>query len=250
MTDQPPPGRRRLLSGVKEVALIVVGALIISALLRMFVFEPFTIPSGSMENTLQVGDKVVAQKMTDFKRGDVIVFRDPGSWVTGMVPAQRSPVAKGLEWIGVLPNSSTDFLTKRVIGMPGDHVKCCDVDGRVTVNGKALEESAYLYSDAAGTVNPSDMEFDVIVPRGSLFVMGDHRNASADSRCHLNDDIPGMGLGVVAFVPIDHVVGAVGMIVAPFERWQQLRTPETFSDIPPPEQEAPTAPKIIVRSSC
>lgn len=249
MTDRRSPGRR-FLGGVKEVALVVVGALIISALLRAFVFEPFTIPSGSMENTLQINDKVVAQKLTEFNRGDVIVFRDPGKWVTKAAHQSKNPVVQALEWVGVFPNSSNDFLTKRVIGMPGDHVACCDAEGRVTVNGKALNEGAYLYADAFGTVKPSEEEFDVVVPRDSLFVMGDHRNASADSRCHLDDVVNGGPPGRTAFVPIDHVVGAVGLIVAPFERWHQLHTPDTFDGIPPPARDAPVAPEINVRSRC
>lgn len=249
MTDGASSGRR-FLGGVKEVLLVVVGALIISALLRAFVFEPFTIPSGSMENTLQVNDKVVAQKVTDFKRGDVIVFEDPGEWVTGVGQPRTNPIARTLEWVGVLPNSSHDFLTKRVIGLPGDRVECCDAEGRVSVNGKTLEESAYLYSDGSGTVKPSEVEFDVVVPRDSLFVLGDHRNASADSRCHMDDVVEGTTPGSTAFVPIDHVVGAVGMIVAPFDRWQQLHTPDVFGAIPAPQRDAPAAPEIMVRSHC
>lgn len=249
MTDGPSAGRR-LLGGVKEVLFIVLGALIISALLRAFVFEPFTIPSGSMENTLQVNDKVVAQKVTDFKRGDVIVFRDPGEWVSGSGHPRTNPLTKALEWVGVLPNSSQDFLTKRIIGMPGDRVECCDDQGRVAVNGKALDENTYLYADSFGTVEPSETEFDVTVPRDSLFVMGDHRDASADSRCHMDDVANGTTAGTTAFVPVDYVVGAVGMIVAPFDRWQQLQTPSAFDGIPPPEREAPITPEILVRPHC
>lgn len=249
MTGRPSAGRR-FLGGAREILLVVLGALIISALLRAFVFEPFTIPSGSMENTLKVNDKVVAQKLTEFNRGDVIVFSDPAQWVTSVDTARTNPLAIGLEWVGILPNSDYHFLTKRVIGLPGDRVKCCDVDGRVTVNGKALDESGYLYADEMGPVNASEMAFEVVVPRDSLFVMGDHRDASADSRCHLTDEIAGAAPGTGAFVPIDHVVGAVGFIVAPFERWQQLETPAAFAGIPPPEREPPAVPEIVVRSDC
>lgn len=240
----------KLAAATKEILLVLVGALVISSLLRAFVFEPFTIPSGSMENTLQVNDKVVAQKITDFERGDVIVFRDPADWVTGVGNRTPNPLVTGLEFIGVLPNSSDDFLTKRVIGLPGDTVSCCDADGRLSVNGYPIDESSYLFADSAGAVRPSDMPFEVVVPRDHLFVLGDHRNASADSRCHLADSRRPGSSDMDAFVPIDNVVGAVGMIVAPLERWQQLKTPAAFDGVPPPSAEAPTAPRILVRSDC
>lgn len=249
MTDQPTAGRR-LLGGLREVLLIVVGALVISAVLRAFVFEPFTIPSGSMENTLQVNDKVIAQKVTDFRRGDVIVFRDPGEWINGTTQPRTNPAARLLEFVGVLPNSSDDFLTKRVIGLPGDRVSCCGDDGRLTINGQPLDETAYLFTDPIGQINPSDIEFDVIVPQASLFVLGDHRNASADSRCHLTDQQPGSEPGATAFVPVDHVVGPVGMIVAPFDRWQQLKTPAAFDEIPAGAGEAPATARIMVPADC
>lgn len=240
------PRRSKLGSAVKEVLLVLLGALLISALLRAFVFEPFTIPSESMENTLQVNDKVVAQKITHFNRGDVIVFRDPGNWVRAMAaPRTTNPVQQGLEFVGILPNSSQDFLTKRIIGLPGDRVACCDAGGRVTVNGYSLDESGYLYSDGAGQVQPSQQPFDVVVPRNHLFVLGDHRNASGDSRCHMAP-----GSEMVGFVPIDYVVGPVGLIVAPLQRWQQLKTPVAFEGVPPPAADAPATPGILLRPEC
>lgn len=236
---------------VKEITIVLVGALLVSALLRAFVFEPFVIPSGSMQQTLEVSDKVVAQKITEFKRGDVIIFRDPGNWVSGSNHQRPSnPVSGALEFIGVLPNSSEDFLTKRVIGTPGDRVTCCDAEGRITVNGHPLEED-YLYTEPTGErVNPSDQPFDVIVPEGKLFVLGDHRNASADSRCHLTDPVPGGNTGDNAFVPIPNVVGPVGLIVAPLDRFQQLKTPATFAGVPPPAEPAPKTAYIDTRINC
>ncbi|GAB3622471.1 hypothetical protein GCM10027418_05530 [Mariniluteicoccus endophyticus] len=232
----------------KEVVIVVLGAMVVSALLRAFVFEPFTIPSGSMENTLMIKDKVVAQKISEFRRGDVIVFKDPAAWVPGQSKPRSAP-GQVLEFVGVLPNSSDDFLTKRVIGMPGDRVRCCDAQGRLTINGQPISED-YLYSDANGRVKPSDFPFEVVVPQGHVFVMGDHRNASADSRCHLNDATPGRRPGETAFVPIQNVVGAIGVIVAPFDRWQSLSTPKVFETVPAPQQVAPRDAEIITTARC
>jgi signal peptidase I len=231
---------RRFGAFARELVLVVVGAIIVSSLLRAFVGQMFIIPSGSMENTLLVRDRVVVQKITDFHRGNVVVFADPGGWLGGETMAERGPIGKAFEFIGVLPDTATEHLIKRVIGMPGDRVICCDTEGRITVNGKALEESSYLYTDPDGTKsNPSDIEFEVVVPANRIFVMGDHRDASADSRCHLADVSTTQGRGQVAFVPIDLVVGPAFAIAAPFSRAQLLPIPATFSSIPAPKEPAP-----------
>lgn len=132
-------GWQRFRSGAIEVVLIVVGALIISAVLRGFVAQMFVIPSKSMQNTLQVGDRVIAVKAADFHRGDVVVFKDTEHWLPA-VQDRRSVPGQILEFVGLLPNKSSNYLIKRVIGMPGDTVACCNVNGQVTVNGKALDE--------------------------------------------------------------------------------------------------------------
>ncbi|TRY19117.1 signal peptidase I [Tessaracoccus rhinocerotis] len=227
-----------------EGAIIVVGALVISTLLRGFVAQMFIIPSGSMENTLQINDRVVVAKFGGFQRGDVVVFEDPHNWLPPAQPSDNG-FKQALEFIGVLPNSSIEHLIKRVIGMPGDHVQCCDADGRITVNGIALEESAYLYSEAGVQVAPANIPFDIIVPADHVFVLGDHRNQSADSRCRLTVQSQGQPPGMAAFVPTDKVVGAAVAIVAPLDRLSTFSVPETFAGVPDPEQPAPEKPEII-----
>jgi signal peptidase I len=227
-------------SFARELLLVVVGAIIVSSLLRMFVGQMFIIPSQSMENTLLVGDRVVVQKITDFDRGDVVVFADPGGWLAGEPVEERGPVGKAFEFIGVLPDTSTGHLIKRVVGLPGDRVKCCDSKNRITVNGQPLDERAYLYTDPDGQqVRPSDIEFEVVVPSDHLFVMGDHRDLSADSRCHLSDLSTTQKKGGVAFVPLDLVVGPAFAVAAPFNRAARLHRPETFSAVPAPTKPAP-----------
>lgn len=241
---------RTLFTWTKELLIVVVGALIVSAVLRAFVFEPFTIPSGSMENTFAIQDKVVAQKVTDFHRGDAIVFKDPDNWLPANHYEEPSAPARALMFIGVLPNTSDRFLTKRVIGMPGDKVAYSNEVGKVTVNGTPLAEDSYLYSDANGTVKPSNYEFEVTVPADHVFVMGDHRNASADSRCHLNETVSGKQEGETAFVPLDHIVGSVKFIAAPFSRAKVLDTPTTFGAVPAPLEPAPQHAQIEANISC
>lgn len=235
---------RRFFSGVGEIALILVGALLISTLLRGFVAQMFSIPSGSMENTLKVGDRVLIAKFGGFQRGDVVVFEDPARWLSGPQPA-HTQMEQVLEFIGVLPNPGAGYLIKRAIGMPGDRVACCTAEGAVTVNGVALDESQYLYSENGVQVAPSNLPFDVIVPADHIFVMGDHRNASADSRCHLRDTRVGGKAGAAAFVPMNKVVGAAVAIVAPLDRLSTFRVPETFATVPKPEKEAPAEATII-----
>ncbi|MDQ7992577.1 MAG: signal peptidase I [Propionicimonas sp.] len=235
---------------IREILIVVVGALIASTLLRLFVAQMFVIPSGSMENTLQIGDRVAVQKLIGFERGDVVVFRDTLGW---LAPAEQEedPLRKALIFVGLAPDESTNHLIKRVIGVPGDHVSCCDAQGRVTVNGVALNEGAYLYTDPATgrQVDPSSVNFDVIVPAGTVFVMGDHRNNSQDSRCHLADDAGDDPPGTLAFVPVGNVVGTAIAVVFPFDRMQALNRPATFGGVPPgdtpPEAPVVTGPPVI-----
>ncbi|TDW14441.1 signal peptidase I [Kribbella kalugense] len=239
-TDAKPAHRSGFGAAAREFVLIVVGALIVSSILRAFVGQMFIIPSESMENTLLVGDRVVVEKLTDVKRGDVVVFEDPGGWLGPSESGQkRGSIGRFFEIVGLLPDSSHGHLIKRLIGMPGDKVACCDSKGRLLVNGQPLDEP-YLYPGDA----PSQMEFQVTVPAGRIFVMGDHRSASGDSRVHLQDlDANGGNQGDAAFVPLDKVTGRAIMIVWPAGRWTKLGVPDTFKAVPAPGP-APDKPSI------
>jgi len=225
-TTATPPRKSRpkpRKSFLRELPGIVITALVISVLIKTFLVQAFYIPSGSMENTLLVDDRVLVNKLTDksdeVRRGDVVVFRDPGGWLNGPTATGGSgPVSwvrDALVFVGLAPAVGEEDLIKRVIGVGGDKVACCD-QGRVTVNGVPLDEP-YLFPDD----DPSLEEFAETVPRGQLWVMGDHRSVSEDSRAHREQ--PGKG-----FVPIGDVVGRAFTIVWPLDRTQLLRRPATF----------------------
>jgi signal peptidase I len=175
---------------LRELPILVVVALVVSLLIKTFLVQFFYIPSGSMENTLQIKDRVAVNKVPvisrDINRGDVVVFRDPAGWLPEISDSSSNKyIAKlktGLVAVGVLPNPAKQYLVKRVIGVAGDHIVCCDKAGLLTVNDKAITEP-YIF---AGN-KPSEMNFDVTVPKGKIWVMGDHRGASADSRYHQDD---------------------------------------------------------------
>jgi signal peptidase I len=209
----------------RELPVLVLIALALAILLKTFLVQAFFIPSGSMENTLQVGDRVMVNKVVyhlrDIKRGDIVVFDGLDSFTPEVtITEPTNPVSKALGWfaglVGFAPPSEKDFI-KRVIGIPGDRVACCDAKGRVTVNGVALDESSYLYPGN----KPSDQPFDVVVPAGRLWVMGDHRAMSSDSRAHLGD--PGGGT-----VPESKVIGRAFVVIWPVGHWSWLSNPATF----------------------
>jgi len=245
-THHPPRSAGQQVGAfAKELLFVVVGAVIVSSLLRALVGQMFIIPSASMQNTLLEGDRVVVQKITDFHRGDIVVFEDPGGWLVDEPVEAPGPFDRALEFVGIPTKSTPGHLIKRVIGLPGDRVVCCDGDGRLTVNGYPLDETSYLYTGPDNIqVSPSDVRFQVVVPKGRIFVMGDHRDLSADSRCHLSDVSSTQSRGAVAFVPEDLVVGPAFAIAAPFNRAKRLHRPATFDGVPPPEHEAPDKPSI------
>lgn len=219
-------------AAVKEVALVLVMAMVLSFVVKTWLLQAFYIPSGSMENTLLVGDRVVVSKLTpspvDLERGDVVVFEDPGDWLGDGVPvAERTGVAGTvhdvLVFVGLLPSESEDHLIKRVVGLPGDRVACCDAQGRLTVNGVPVDEP-YVHT---GDV-PSSMTFDITVPADRVWVMGDHRSDSEDSRFH-----DPAGDGTDGSVPIDRVTGRAVAVVWPFTRFAWLSDyPAAFARVP------------------
>jgi signal peptidase I len=214
--------RRRRVPIWAETVLLLVLALLVSAVVKTFFVQMFFVPSGSMRPLFVDDDRILVQKISywtgDVQRGDVVVFDDPGGrWLGAEGAPKLTPVQKGLSEIGLYPTGG--HLVKRVIGVGGDRVACCDRAGRVTVNGVPLEEKSYIMANAA----PSDRRFDVTVPKGRLWVMGDNRPNSEDSRFH--QDLPGQGT-----VPEKDVVGKVWAIVWPFGRAHLLHEPKTFQN--------------------
>jgi len=204
---------RRKRSFLKEFPFLIVVALVVSLFIKTFLVQFFFIPSGSMENTLQIDDRVAVNRLpfisNNIKRGDVVVFRDPDNWLPAAdvetAPLVIAKAKAALVAVGILPNPAKQYLVKRVVGVAGDHIICCTSTGKITVNGKEMVEP-YIFK---GNV-PSDMNFDVTVPKGKLWVMGDHRGASADSRYHQEDINKG-------FVPLNRVTGRVLAVIWPIK---------------------------------
>jgi len=209
----------------QESILLIVTAMVMAVIVKTFFLQAFYIPSESMEPTMKPDDKILVQKVSywggDVSRGDIVVFDDPGGWLDAADSRQANNLLqRSLETVGLFPTGG--HLIKRVVGVGGDSVQCCDTAGKITVNGAALDEP-YLLDETANR----DQPFNITVPEGYLFVMGDNRNNSADSRAHLGD--PGGG-----FIAEESVVGKSWVRVWPLNRAGFLRGPDTFDAVPNP----------------
>ncbi|MFF1781508.1 signal peptidase I [Streptomyces virginiae] len=206
----------------KELPLLIGIALLLALLIKTFLLQAFSIPSASMQNTLQMGDRVLVDKLTPWfgsepERGEVVVFHDPADWLSGQPTPEPNIFQQVLSKIGLMPDASEKDLIKRVIAVGGDTVEC-KKGGPVVVNGKELDEP-YIYP---GNTACDDLPFGPItVPKGKVWVMGDHRQNSEDSRYHQQDSTKG-------FVPVDKVVGRAVVVAWPVTRWATLPVPDTF----------------------
>ncbi|WP_461027907.1 signal peptidase I [Streptomyces sparsus] len=206
----------------KELPILVGIALVLALVIKTFLLQAFSIPSDSMQNTLQPGDRVLVDKLTPWfgatpERGEVVVFHDPGGWLDNPTVSENF-LQKSLSFIGLMPSANEQDLIKRVIAKGGDTVECAK-GGTVKVNGRSLEESDYLYP---GNTPCGDREFGPLkVPEERLWVMGDHRQNSLDSRYH--QDGPHSGT-----VPEEDVVGRAVVVAWPVNRWSTLPVPDTF----------------------
>ena len=237
MTDESLPTRsdrsaaakknkqRSLKLFLRDLVIIFLVAILVSFLIKTFVVRSFYIPSGSMENTLQINDLIIVNelepKLMPIHHGDVVVFTDPGGWLpANMEKSDTNPIEWALSLVGLAAPDSDDHLVKRVIGLPGDKVSCCNALGQLSVNGSPLNEP-YIKLPP-GDSEAAAVHFSVTVPKGKLWVMGDNRHNSQDSS--LNQNLPGKG-----FVPEKDVVGRAIVISWPISHWTWLSNyPDVF----------------------
>ena len=231
MTDPSPAAdaapdeeKKEALPVWQESILLLAIALVLAVAIKYFFVQAFYIPSPSMEPMFIKNDRILVQKVSYWgdkgpQRGDIVVFKDPGHWLSDDETRTASnPVTKVLEAVGLYPSGG--HLVKRVIGVGGDRVRCCDKQGRIVVNGEPLNEEEYLAPGA----EPSMIDFDIKVKPGYMWVQGDNRSNSADSRVHLGD--PGGGQ-----VPVEDVVGKVFAVVWPLDHAKVMRRPATFDAV-------------------
>ncbi|CAH0123587.1 Signal peptidase I [Microbacterium oxydans] len=240
-TDTPAATTRRrrrgLLVFLRDVLVIVLIAAVVSFVVKTFVVRSFYIPSASMERTLLVNDRILVDELTPrwtgYERGDVVVFKDPGGWLDAMPQTPAGPpLVEALDWVlnfvGISASDSQDHLVKRVIGLPGDHVICCNALGQITINGAPIDELSYL-NLPDGDTQASNEPFDVVVPEGSVWLLGDNRDRSRDARAH--QDLPSGG-----FVPLGNIVGKAFLTTWPFDRMGTIDGHhQTFNGVPDPE---------------
>jgi signal peptidase I len=206
----------------KELSILIGIALVLALAIKTFLVQAFSIPSDSMQDTLQRGDRVLVDKLTPWfdskpERGEIVVFHDPGGWLDGTTVSENF-LQRGLSFIGLMPSVNDKDLIKRVIAVGGDTVECAKGEP-VKVNGRALDEEPYLFP---GDPSCDDRPFGPVeVPEGRLWVMGDHRGSSRDSRAYAGNADNGT-------VPADRVIGRAFVIVWPLDRAAVLRVPATF----------------------
>ena len=226
-----PPAVRRCGRWLRETVIVVGMALLLSLVVKTWLVQAFYIPSGSMEDTLVRGDRVIVSKLTpgplDLHRGDVVVFQDPDHWLDPVTPPERGPIGavrnSALTFVGLLPTDEGNHLIKRVIGLPGDHVSQRRAGRPLKVNGVAVNEPYLKPGDA-----PSLQAFDITVPKGRVWVMGDHRSDSSDSRFHARRRRRQGGL-----VPERLIVGRAISVVWPLSDLSWLGEPSaTFAKVP------------------
>lgn len=239
MSNSPSPARRRrrgVFVFLRDVLVIILIAAVVSFVVKTFIMRSFYIPSGSMEQTLLIDDRILVDELTprwtDYSHGDVVVFKDPGGWLPSVQQAPRPWIVESVDWVltlvGISASDSQDHLVKRIIGLPGDRVVCCNALGQVTINGAPVDELSYL-NLPDGDTRASNMDFDVTVPEGSIWVMGDNRDSSQDSRAH--QELPGGG-----FVPLENVVGRAFFTTWPLDRMGLIDGHhEAFTGVPEPE---------------
>jgi signal peptidase I len=210
----------------KELPILIGIALVLALLIKTFLVQAFSIPSDSMQNTLQQGDRVLVDKLTPWfgsepERGEVVVFHDPDNWLAGEPTTDPNALQTFLSWIGLMPSAEEKDLIKRVVGVGGDTIECKNT-GPLRVNGKALNEQDYVYAgNTPCSVDDQGGQFKVKVPKGYIWVMGDHRQNSRDSRYNQSDKNHGM-------VPVKDVVGRAVVVAWPINRWATLPVPATF----------------------